>query len=227
MFRKSILLFGAFVSIAVGLSTASLTIMFGLTLVTALFPTLSLIFPGIIIAILVFGISTALSFVIFKAWVDLMQTRFFLDMRNELTRIFNEIKVLSFIHILGYILQATFIGFALFGLFFLCFTGIPSLVPALGLAGSWVIGLAAFIGDLPFTVITMCAFYASLSAFALSAFNFFFRTDQMILMEEDQRPSSPNKNPLLRIANALMLLVNAIGRSIQVSMDQSSPPLLR
>ncbi|WP_342220776.1 hypothetical protein [Rickettsiella endosymbiont of Miltochrista miniata] len=239
---KCILLFGAFVSFAVGLSTASLTIMFGVELVAKLFPMLAVgafSFPGIVIGILVFGITIALSFVIFKAWVHFLQSPFFLWLENGLKRIFNEIKALpltqipnyifkgiqalfkrifalSFIQILSYIFKAAFISFALFGLFFLCFAGIPSLVPALGLTASWITGLAAFIGDLPFTVITMCAFWDSLSAFSVSMVNFFSRTEQMPLETEDQRSSLPNNNLFMRIVNALMLLVNAIGRSIQV-----------
>lgn len=239
---KCILLLGAFVSFAVGLSTASLTIMFGIELVAKLFPMLAVgafSFPGIVIGILVFGITIALSFVIFKAWVHFLQSPFFLWLENGLKRIFNEIKALpltqipnyifkgiqalfkrifalSYIQILSYIFKAAFISFALFGLFFLCFAGIPSLVPALGLTASWITGLAAFIGDLPFTVITMCAFWDSLSAFSVSRVNFFSRTEQMPLETEDQRPSSPNNNLFMRIVNALMLLVNAIGRSIQV-----------
>jgi hypothetical protein len=217
--KKYLLLFGAFVSVSVGLSTAALTIMFGTKLIAILFPMLAVMCPplaGIIVGILVVGVAIGLSLVMLKGWVDFLQSQF--SLRDSLTRITDEIKALSFaqlsIYMLKLVLKITFIGFALFGLFFLCFTGIPSLVPALGSVGSWIVGFASFIGDLPFTIITILAFCNS-----LSAFNFFSRTEQINSREVEKTETSSLSDKssfFMRIFNGSMLVINAIGRSIQV-----------
>ena len=122
-----------------------------------------MVFPAILISALVFRITIGLSLIIFKAWVylvDMMQTKFSSG-KEFLEWFIKEIKALKNLtvtQLLSYFLQVVFTGFALFGLFFICFTGIPSLVPAFILIGSWIVGFAAFLGDLPFTVLTILNF---------------------------------------------------------------------
>lgn len=212
---KCLLVLGAFFSVGVGLSNASLTIMFGMALLTTLFPALPVIVPAILISALVFGMTLGLSLLIFKAWVflvNIIQTKFSSG-REFLEWLIKEIKVLknpTVTQLLSYLLQVVFTGFALFGLFFICFTGIPSLVPAFTLPGSWIVGFAAFFGDLPFTVITILNFCSGFKQLLVL-------TDPNTTQENEERVSAVNKKSLLgRITHGLLLTANAAGRSIQV-----------
>ncbi|WP_342228259.1 hypothetical protein [Rickettsiella endosymbiont of Rhagonycha lignosa] len=212
---KCLLVFGAVLSVGVGLSNASLTIMFGMALLATLFPTLPVVLPAILISALVFGMTIGLSLIIFKAWVylvDIIQTKFSSG-KEFLEWFIKEIKALKNLtgtQLLSYLLQVVFTGFALFGLFFICFTGIPSLVPALTLTGSWIVGFAAFFGDLPFTVSTILNFCSGFR-------QLFSRTEPNTTQETEEGVSTANKQSLLgRIAHGLLLFLNAAGRSIQV-----------
>ena len=212
---KCLLVFGAVLSVGVGLSNASLTIMFGMALLATLFPTLPVVFPAILISALVFGMTIGLSLIIFKAWVylvDMMQTKFSSG-KEFLEWFIKEIKALKNLtvtQLLSYLLKVVFTGFALFGLFFICFTGIPSLVPAFTLIGSWIVGFAAFLGDLPFTVLTILNFVSGFK-------QLFAQTDPNTTQEIEECVSVANKKSLLgRITHGLLLTANASGRSIQV-----------
>lgn len=211
---KCLLVVGALFSVGVGLSSASLTILFGLTLISTLFPSLTMIVPAILISALVFGMTMGLSLIIFNAWVDLVKkirTKFssWKDFSEALIKQIKAIKNLSVTQFLGYLFQATFMSFALFGLFFLCFTGIPSLVPAFTPIGSWIVGLGAFLGDLPFTILTA-------SSFCHSFMQLFSRT-HVSDAPESEALAAPDKPSLLsRVGHVLMLAANAAGRSIQV-----------
>lgn len=212
---KYLLVIGAFFSVCVGLSNASLTIMFGMALLATLFPALPAILSAILISALVFGMTLGLSLLIFKAWVylvDIIQTKF--SSGKEFLEWFikemKALKNLTVTQLLSYLLQVVFTGFALFGLFFICFTGIPSLVPAFTLTGSWIVGFAAFLGDLPFTVITILNFCSGFK-------QLFVPTDPNTTQETEERVSAANKKSLLgRITHGLLLTANAAGRSIQV-----------
>jgi|GEM_PF-932469 hypothetical protein len=212
---KCLLILGAVFSVGVGLSNASLTIMFGMGLLTVLFPALPVILPGILISALVIGMTIGLSLLIFKAWVslvDIMQTKFSSgkDFLEWLIKEIKALKNLTVTQLLSYLLQVVFTGFALFGLFFICFTGIPSLAPAFTVTGSWIIGFAAFLGDLPFTVLTILNFYSGFK-------QLFSRVDPNTTQEIEERvPAADKKSLLGRIAHGLLLILNATGRSIQV-----------
>lgn len=211
---KCLLALGALLSIGVGLSSASLTIMFGMALIAMLFPHLAMIVPAILIGALVFGMTIGLSLIIFKAWVylvNVIRTKFSCwgDFSECLLKQFKAIKNLTVTQFLGYLFQIAFISFALFGLFFLCFTGIPSLVPAFTPIGSWIVGLAAFLGDLPFTIITV-------SSFCSSFMQWFARADSSETSEREGLASPVKRSLLTRIAEGVMLVANAVGRSIQV-----------
>lgn len=212
---KCLLILGAVFSVGVGLSNASLTIMFGLSLLATLFPALPAVLPAILISALVFGMTIGLSLIIFKAWVylvDIMQTKFSSG-KEFLEWLIKEIKALKNLtvtQLLSYLLKVGFTGFALFGLFFICFTGIPSLVPAFTLTGSWIVGFAAFLGDLPFTVSTILNFCSGFK-------QLFSSIDPNTTQVIEERVSAANKKPLLgRIVHGLLLILNAAGRSIQV-----------
>lgn len=215
MRMKCLLVLGAVFSVGVGLSNASLTIMFGMALLTTLFPALPVVLPAVLISTLVIGIGLGLSLLMFKAWVylvDLMQTKFSSG-REFLAWFIKEIKAfknLTITQLLSYLLQVVFTGFALFGLFFICFTGIPSLVPALTLTGSWIVGFAAFLGDLPFTVITVLNFCSGFK-------QLFSQIDLNTTPAIEEPVSAANKKPLLaRVTHGVLLTANAAGRSIQV-----------
>lgn len=211
---KCLLALGALLSVGVGLSSASLTILFGMKLIAMLFPALGVTLAGILISALVIGMTIGLSLIIFKAWVylvNLIRTKFssWEHFKEWLTTQISAIKQLTVTQLLGYLFQIAFMGFALFGLFFLCFAGIPSLVPALGQMGSWIVGLAAFLGDLPFTIITV-------SSFCHSLMQLFSRNDSNATSENEVDILADKPSLLSRIWHNILLIANAVGRSIQV-----------
>lgn len=211
---KYLLVVGALFSVGVGLSSASLTILFGLTLISTLFPSLTMIVPAILISALVFGLTMGLSLIIFNAWVDLVKkirTKFssWKDFSEALIEQIKAIKNLNVSQFLGYLFQAAFMGFAVFGLFFLCFTGVPSLVPVFTPIGSWIVGLAAFLGDLPFTILTV-------SSFCHGFMQLFSRTHVSDAPESEALPEPDKPSLLSRVGHVLLLAANAAGRSIQV-----------
>lgn len=209
---KCLLVLGALLSVGVGLGSASLTIMFGMALITTLFPTLGMTLPGILISALVMGMTIGLSLIIFKAWVNLV-TRLrstFSSREDFLEKMTIQIKAMKNLTVaqwLGYLCQGALVSFALFGLFFLCFTGIPSLVPAFAKVGAWIVGLAAFLGDLPFTIM-------SVSSFCSNFMELFSRNDDTAAQEVLVRANKPLL--LNRIGHVILLVANAAGRSIQV-----------
>ena len=211
---KCLLVLGAILSVGVGLSSASLTILFGMELIATLFPALGVTLSGILISALVIGMTIGLSLIIFKAWVYLVnriRTKFssWENFKEWLTTQLQAIKQFTVAQWLGLLFQVVFIGFALFGLFFLCFTGIPSLVPAFGQMGSWIVGLAAFLGDLPFTIITA-------SSFCNSLMQLFSRSDSNATSENEVFTLVDKPSLLSRIGHVISLIANAAGRSIQV-----------
>lgn len=219
--KKILLLFAAFFSIAVGLDTAALTIMSGTKIMALLFPSLITLCPPLaatIIAILISGLLIGLSFVMFTAFLSVLQNQF--SFRSSLQNLVSEIKLLSFTQKLIYIfktaLKIVFIGFALFGLFFLCFTGIPSLTSALGPIISQIVGWGSFIGDLPFTLVTIITFCDLMTSKVFST------TTQVNLSAENdaeaiERLSSLPKNSFfIQIFKGCLLVLNAIGRSISI-----------
>ena len=211
---KCLLVLGALLSIGVGLSSASLTILFGMSLIATLCPTLGVTIAGILISALVIGMTIGLSLIIFKAWVylvNLIRTKFssWGNFLEWMTMQIKAIKHLTVTQCLGYLLQVAFMSFALFGLFFLCFTGIPSLVPAFAQVGSWIVGLAAFLGDLPFTIITV-------SSFCSSFIQLFSRRDPNDTSENEAFTVADKPSLLSWIGHGILLVANAAGRSIQV-----------
>lgn len=209
-----LLVLGALLSLGVGLSSASLTILFGMALIATLFPTLGITLSGIIISALVIGMTIGLSLIIFKAWVYLV-TRLrssFSSWQGFLEKMTIQIKAMKHLTVtqwLGYCCQVALVSFALFGSFFLCFTGIPSLVPAFAKLGSWIVGLAAFLGDLPFTIM-------SISSFCSNFMKLFSRNDSNDTSGNPAFPRANRSSLLNRIGHVILLVANAAGRSIQV-----------
>lgn len=219
--KKILLLFAAFFSIAVGLDTAALTIMGGTKIMAVLFPSLVILCPplsGIIIGTLVSGLLIGLSFVMFRAFLSVLQSQF--SFRDSLQRLVDEIKRLSLTQKLIYTfktaLKVAFIGFALFGLFFLCFTGIPSLATTLGPIISQIVGWGSFIGDLPFTIVTIITFCGLITSKLFSTSMQTNLSDQNNSEVKEALSSLPKNSLFINLFKSCMLVLNAIGRSISI-----------
>lgn len=151
--KKFLLIPAALVSVAVGITCAAFTMMSGPQLVAIIFPFLTALWPPlpfILIGILAATYCVAITMAMFKAFVNGLQNPL-----PSFKSFLEKIKSLSFRQWIAYAAKATIVAFALFGLFFLCFTGLDSLVALLGPILSQVIGWAAFIGQIPFTMLTV------------------------------------------------------------------------
>lgn len=161
--KKFLLLPAAFLSISVGMVTAAITVLEGTKIIAIICPMLAVAcpyVPGILLGILASALLIGLSVVMFRAFIEILQSQFSWQTIKE--TIMEKWQDLNRIKFLAYAFKALIMVAALFGLFFLSITGAPTLAASLGWIAAYGISLAAFIGDIPFTLITALTFCTSL-----------------------------------------------------------------
>lgn len=204
--KKVLLVPAALVSVSVGITTAAITILDGSKMIAVIFPTLATICPSlpvILLGILTAALLVGLSIVMFRTFIEILQPQFL--WRAQFLNIIKKIRDLNWAKFLAYVLKAVFVSFALFGLFFLCVTGVPTLVASLGWSVAYVISLAAFIGDVPFTIVTAAALCTSL----------FTKTSQ----DMGDNSSTRKEHYLGQVVEFLALIINALGNAALVFAD--------
>jgi hypothetical protein len=157
--KKLLLVPAALFSVAVGVCVCAFTIMSGMHLVAVL-PFLAApagpALPAILIGILAVAIGVAMSIIMFRAFVGVLQKPFsFAQLWQGLVKTLRELTVIK---ALGYAIKGLIIAFAIFSLFFLCATGVPTLAIAFGATVAHIFGLASFVGQIPFCAVTMSNF---------------------------------------------------------------------
>ncbi len=150
-FKKILLLPAAVVSFAVGVSMIAFTATNFVNILAGILPVLGLSvappFLPILLGILMVGLGVALSLLMFKGFVWLLQKPL-LELAKQA---FNHMKKLSFLGWLGLGIKLLVCCLSLVGLYTLYFAGIPILMPFFGPAAV-LIGWASFIGEIPFTL---------------------------------------------------------------------------
>lgn len=150
-FKKILLLPAAVVSFAVGVSMIAFTARNFIRILAGVIPALALsiatpLLP-ILLGTLMVGLGMALSILMFKGFVWLLQKPL-LELAKQA---FDYMKNLSFLGGLGLGLKLLVCGLSMVGLYTLYFAGIPTLMPFFGPAAV-LIGWASFLGEIPFTL---------------------------------------------------------------------------
>ncbi|MDQ8039972.1 MAG: hypothetical protein REH83_06145 [Rickettsiella sp.] len=154
--KKILLLPAALVSTTVGISVAAFTLMSGLKLFAVLLPVLSAAcpaIPAVIVGILAVALCVAMSFVMFRAFVGILQKSFSFAQLHKAV-----VNILKSLMTVRGLVKAAILVFAIFSLYFLCFLGLPTLTLAFGGAIALVVCVASLIGQLPFTILTVNTF---------------------------------------------------------------------
>ncbi len=150
-FKKILLLPAAVVSFAVGVSMIAFTARNFIRILAGVIPALALSiatpFLPILLGTLMVGLGMALSILMFKGFVWLLQKPL-LELAKQA---FDYMKNLSFLGWLGLGLKLLVCGLSMVGLYTLYFAGIPTLMPFFGPAAV-LIGWASFLGEIPFTL---------------------------------------------------------------------------
>jgi hypothetical protein len=161
--KKFLLLPAAFFSVSVGIAAAAITLLEGTKMIALICPMLVVAcpyLPAILLGILAGALLIGLSFVMFRAFIGILQSQF--SWQEIKQSIKEKWQNLNFTKGLGYVFKTLVMLAAFFGLVYLDFTGTSTLAGLLGCVAADGITLAAIIGDLPFTIKTALAWCNSL-----------------------------------------------------------------
>lgn len=216
-FKKVLLLPAAVVSFAVGVSMMAFTATNFVSILTGIIPVLAFSvappFLPILLGTLIVGLGVALSILMFKGYVWLLQKPL-LELAKQA---FEYMKKLSFSGWLGLGIKLLIFGLSGVGLFTLYFAGVPILMPFFGPVAA-LIGWASFIGEIPFTIMMvnqLCDLAGNfLANCALKAFNFCFARQNAGKMVEDT--SSQEKTSFKLAIGIFFVTVNAVFNALLV-----------
>ena len=204
-FKKSLLLLATLFSAAVGMAESAITILAGpklLITVLALFGIVSPpALPIIVFSVLAGALLMGLTILMFMAFVEVIKTLSCEKITDSLRATLK--KLTDPTTLLYYVLGVTLIAFGLFGLFFLCMTGIPALIPCLGISGAYIVGWMAFAGNLPFVILTLNAFVSRLPSLPDRMMQFFCYSGFSVKT----------------LMSSIALILNAIGNGLTVLAD--------
>lgn len=199
--KKCLLFPVALFSVSVGIAAAAITLLEGTKMIALVCPLLIAAcpyLPGILLGILASALLIGLSIVMFRAFIEILQSQ--LSWQRLEATIKEKWHSLSGVKVLAYAFKGFVMAGALFGLFFLSVTGAPTLAASLGWIVAYGISLAAFIGDVPFTLITALALCTSL--LTRNNPNADLTTDKACYLE--------------KIVNFFSLIINALGNAALV-----------
>ncbi len=176
-------------------------------------PALAPPFLPVLLGILIVGLGVALSILMFKGFVWLLQKPL-LELAKQA---FDYMKKLSFAGWLGLSIKLLIFGLSLVGLYTLYFAGIPILMPFFGPAAA-LVGWASFIGEIPFTIMMvnqLCDLAGNfLAKVAIKAFNFCFARQNAGEMVEDT--SSQEKTSIKLVIGIFFVTINAFLNALLV-----------
>lgn len=161
--KKFLLLPAGFLSLSVGTAAAAITYLEGTKMIALICPMLAATCPHLTIALLGLLASVlliGLTIVMFRTFIGVLQSQFsWQDLKKDIKEKWQN---LNFTKGLGYVFKALIMLAVIFGLVYLYFTGTATLAGLLGWVAADAITLAAIIGDLPFTLKTVLAWYDDL-----------------------------------------------------------------
>ncbi len=216
-FKKFLLLPAAIVSFAVGVSMMAFTATNFLSILAGIIPALALStappFLPILLGILIVGLGVALSILMFKGFVWLLQKPLIKLAKQAL----DHMKKLSFLGWLGLSIKLLIFGLSVVGIYALYFSGIPILVPFFGPAAV-LIGWASFFGELPFTLMVVSQLCDLIGCFlannAIKTFNFCFARNTAEEMINDNSPQE--KISFKLVIEVIFVTINAILNALLV-----------
>lgn len=216
-FKKFLLLPAAIVSFAVGVSMMAFTATNFLSILAGIIPALALStappFLPILLGILIVGLGVALSILMFKGFVWLLQK----PLIKLAKQAFDHMKKLSFLGWLGLGIKLLIFGLSIVGIYALYFAGIPILVPFFGPAAV-LIGWASFFGELPFTLMVVSQLCDLVGSFlannAIKTFNFCFARNTAEEMINDNSPQE--KISFKLVIEVIFVTINAILNALLV-----------
>ncbi len=157
--------------------------------VAALFPFLVVAgpaLPAIIAGILAVAIGVAMSIIMFRAFAGILQKPFtFAQLWQGFVKTCREMTVGKAV---GYFFKGLIIAFAIFSLFFLCSTGVPTLATAFGVTVAHLFGFASFVGQIPFCAVTISNFCNFVADWVTTKF---FSKEHALSGKISQRLSEP------------------------------------
>ena len=234
--RKKLLLApAALLSVAVGVCVGAFTFMSGMQLVAALLPFLAAAAPAlpvIIIGALVAAIAIAMSIIMFRAFVGILQKPFsFAQLWKDFVKTLREMTVSK---ALGYVVKGSIIVFAIFSLYFLCSIGIPTLTIAFGATVAHLFSLASFVGQIPFCAVTISNFCNFVTEWVTEKFFRAEHAPSSKISQELNRPTWSSQGFFSRCFSFMQriflpgaLSANAVGNGTLVVVPDSpiAPPV--
>ncbi|WP_342147435.1 hypothetical protein [Rickettsiella endosymbiont of Aleochara curtula] len=215
--KKILLLPAAIVSFAVGVSMMAFTATNFISILAGIIPALALSaappFLPILLGILIVGLGVALSILMFKGFVWLLQKPLIKLAKQAL----DHMKKLSFLGWLGLSIKLLIFGLSVVGIYALYFAGIPILVPFFGPAAV-LIGWASFFGELPFTLMVVSQLCDLVGSFlannAIKIFNFCFTRQNVAEQLEDT--STQEKTSFKLVIGIFFVTINAFLNALLV-----------
>lgn len=215
--KKILLLPAAIVSFAVGVSMMAFTATNFISILAGIIPALALSaappFLPILLGILIVGLGVALSILMFKGFVWLLQKPLIKLAKQAL----DHMKKLFFLGWLGLSIKLLIFGLSVVGIYALYFAGIPILVPFFGPAAV-LIGWASFFGELPFTLMVVSQLCDLVGSFlannAIKIFNFCFTRQNVAEQLEDT--STQEKTSFKLVIGIFFVTINAFLNALLV-----------